>query len=39
MRQVYASVAHLPDQVLSELGQTLNVPQLRNPLPSAGAWR
>ena len=37
MRQVYASVAHLPDQVLSELGQTLNVPQLRNPLPSAGA--
>lgn len=35
MQNVYASVAHLPDTALAQLGQQLNVSQFRNPLPTA----
>ena len=35
LQNVYASITHLPDEALSQLGQQLNVPQFRNPLPSA----
>ena len=34
LQQVYASVAHLPDQQLQQLGAALNIGQFRNPLPS-----
>lgn len=35
LQNVYASVAHLPDNALAQLGQQLNVSQFRNPLPTA----
>ena len=35
MENIYGSVAHLPDGALSQLGQQMNVPQFRNPLPTA----
>lgn len=35
LQNVYGSVAHLPDEMLAQLGQQLNVSQFRNPLPTA----
>lgn len=35
LQNVYASITHLPDEALSQLGQQLNVSQFRNPLPTA----
>ena len=34
IQNVYASVAHMPDQMLGQLGSVLNVDQFRNPLGS-----
>lgn len=34
IENVYASVAHMPDAALSQLGQQLNVDRFRNPLPT-----
>lgn len=34
LENVYASVAHLPDQALGALGQQLNIPQFRDALPT-----
>ncbi len=35
MQNIYASVAHMPDQMLGQLGSALNVSQFRNPLGSS----
>lgn len=37
LQQVYSSMAHLPGAALADLQSTLNVPQLRNPLPGGSA--
>ena len=34
LQNVYSSIAHLPDSVVSQLGQSFNVAQLRNALPT-----
>lgn len=35
LQNVYGSLRHLPENALTQLGQELNLPQFRNPLPTA----